>query len=84
MKLFEKLSNKIKEKKLKKAEIKRANEILLSFAVGNINTLDFYKMYQKDIALQDVLENGKIMTKYYKNVDKWGYDNIPAKVIWYN
>lgn len=41
-------------------------------------------MYQKDIALQDVLENSKIMTKYYKNVDKWGYDNIPAKVIWYN
>ncbi len=84
MKLFEKLINKIKEKKLKKAEIKRANEILLSFAVGNINTLDFYKMYQEDIALQDVLENGKIMTKYYKNVDKWGYDNVPAKVIWYN
>ena len=58
MKLFEKLINKIKENKLKKAEIKRANEILLSFAVGNINTLDFYKMYQKDMALQDVLENG--------------------------
>ncbi len=84
MKLFEKLINKIKEKKVKKAEIKRANEILLSFAIGNINTLDFYKMYQEDMALQDVLENSKIMTKYYKNVDKWGYDNISAKVRWHD